>query len=260
MYFFVCDWPLNSQALHLGDTSVHRSLGMTEDIAILKAYVIDLERRVRAGKLLVEEIERDKNLIIHFNKLETLQLTLVNQKVKDIFRVDLDEIDFIGEEKFIKSVLHPEEYPHMQSFLGRFSKTASGPDSITFMQRVFKNRQYFNPILTTTKLADTKDYFISVSTELQDLKWFTDRIRRELDDQLYVAEHLPSFQTLTKREREIIAYVTEGHQNKEIADRLFITLETVKQHRKAIRIKLGLDSIAEVVRFGLAFNLRPDCF
>jgi DNA-binding CsgD family transcriptional regulator len=54
--------------------------------------------------------------------------------------------------------------------------------------------------------------------------------------------------TLTKREREVIALVGAGWKNEQIADRLSITLTTVKHHLTSIFDKLGVTD-----RFGLVF-------
>ncbi len=43
---------------------------------------------------------------------------------------------------------------------------------------------------------------------------------------------------LTSREREILKLVAEGCSNKQIADKLFISIETAKKHLKNIFQKL----------------------
>ena len=52
--------------------------------------------------------------------------------------------------------------------------------------------------------------------------------------------------TLTKREREVAAYVAEGLTNRDIADRLVISDRTVESHVEHIRNKLGVRSRAQV--------------
>ena len=52
--------------------------------------------------------------------------------------------------------------------------------------------------------------------------------------------------SLTKREREVAAYVAEGLTNRDIADRLVISDRTVESHVEHIRNKLGVRSRAQV--------------
>ena len=52
--------------------------------------------------------------------------------------------------------------------------------------------------------------------------------------------------SLTSREREIIALISEGLSNKEIAERLHIATYTVKSHVHSILQKLGLDTRLQV--------------
>jgi two-component system, NarL family, nitrate/nitrite response regulator NarL len=62
--------------------------------------------------------------------------------------------------------------------------------------------------------------------------------------------------TLTARERDVIALICEGLQNKAIAQRLFISETTVRHHLTSIFNKLDLESRLELViyayRHGLA--------
>src|SRR5262249_59961634 len=53
-----------------------------------------------------------------------------------------------------------------------------------------------------------------------------------------LAEHLAD-EPLTERERDVLRHVAGGNRNREIADRLFISEETVKVHMKHIMDKLG---------------------
>jgi DNA-binding CsgD family transcriptional regulator len=48
--------------------------------------------------------------------------------------------------------------------------------------------------------------------------------------------------TLTQRENEVLARVSQGHQNKEIASTLHIAVHTVEQHLKHIYQKLEISN------------------
>jgi two-component system response regulator FixJ len=57
---------------------------------------------------------------------------------------------------------------------------------------------------------------------------------------------------LTGREREVVAGLVAGKQNKVVAADLGISVRTVEAYRAAIMTKLGLRSFAELVRIALA--------
>jgi len=59
------------------------------------------------------------------------------------------------------------------------------------------------------------------------------------------------FATLTLREREVCAHVLTGQLNKQIAVDLGTCEKTVKVHRARVMKKLGVESVAELVRFAL---------
>jgi two-component system nitrate/nitrite response regulator NarL len=65
---------------------------------------------------------------------------------------------------------------------------------------------------------------------------------------------------LTPRERELVTYVCSGETNRQIAERLVIAENTVKNHLKNILEKLQLDNrvqlTAYAVRHGLTHNLQ----
>jgi DNA-binding NarL/FixJ family response regulator len=60
---------------------------------------------------------------------------------------------------------------------------------------------------------------------------------------------------LTKREIEILKYVSEGYINKEIADLLNISIRTVDSHKNNIMNKLKLKSSIDMVKYAIKNNL-----
>ena len=74
------------------------------------------------------------------------------------------------------------------------------------------------------------------------------RIPPEIASQLL--EHL-SDEGLTEREVEVLREVADGNRNREIAERLFISEETVKVHIKHIMEKLGAADRTQAVAIGV---------
>ena len=60
---------------------------------------------------------------------------------------------------------------------------------------------------------------------------------------------------LTPCERELVQHPAEGKSNKEAADALGITLNTVETHRKNVMSKLRLRSASDLVRYAIRNNL-----
>ena len=56
------------------------------------------------------------------------------------------------------------------------------------------------------------------------------------------------YQTLTPRERQVMASVVAGLPNKETAQKLDISARTVKAHRAEVMRKMQADSVADLVR------------
>jgi len=65
-----------------------------------------------------------------------------------------------------------------------------------------------------------------------------------------LAEHL-SDEALTSREIEVLNQIAGGNRNRDIAEKLFITEETVKVHIKHIMDKLGASDRTQAVAIGL---------
>jgi FixJ family two-component response regulator len=80
-----------------------------------------------------------------------------------------------------------------------------------------------------------------------------DRRRREADKIL--SDLQTRFETLTPREREVLAFVSSGLMNKQIAAQLGLAEITVKIHRGHIMKKMGAKSLADLVRRAEALGI-----
>ncbi len=95
---------------------------------------------------------------------------------------------------------------------GYISKTATASELVSAIRTVHKGESYLYPSAAT---ALVEEYLL--------------RAREEKDE----------YERLTDREREILQLVAEGRTNREIADKLFISVKTVLRHRTNIMEKLG---------------------
>ncbi len=83
-----------------------------------------------------------------------------------------------------------------------------------------------------------------------------ERDRKRRDSEKSLDELKGLFESLTTREREIMTLVTAGLMNKQVAAELGLSEITVKIHRGHLMRKMGLRSLADLVRAAEALGLR----
>ncbi|MEA5113331.1 MAG: response regulator transcription factor [Geobacteraceae bacterium] len=62
---------------------------------------------------------------------------------------------------------------------------------------------------------------------------------------------------LSKREREVLQLIAEGHNTKEIAFMLEVSIKTVETHRQQLMKKLNLQTVAGLTRYAIREGLTP---
>jgi len=109
--------------------------------------------------------------------------------------------------------------------------------AVDFLSKPFNDDQ----LLDSVKAAILKD----------------EQIRSSLDEEKNIMKRLES---LTPREHEILTYLITGMLYKQIASELKISERTVKAHRKQVFEKVGVASIADLVRLTEKAGIKPADF
>jgi DNA-binding NarL/FixJ family response regulator len=109
---------------------------------------------------------------------------------------------------------------------GYLLKESAETDVISAIRAVALGKSFFSP--KVTKLLQEE---------------YVQRLQQEGKDD--------SYEALTPREREILQMIAEGQANKDVANKLNLSLYTVETHRGNILQKLGLRSAAEVVLYAV---------
>jgi len=111
-------------------------------------------------------------------------------------------------------------------------------------------------LLSATKTADIPTIVVSGVASVDEIQRAYDQqsifaylekqtfdraaFRRAVEETRKTHQALSELNTLTDREREVLDLLAQGLTNKQIAERLVITTNTVKRHLKAIFEKLGV--------------------
>jgi DNA-binding NarL/FixJ family response regulator len=101
---------------------------------------------------------------------------------------------------------------------GYLLKDASKQEIITALRYVHKGKKYVN---------------FSVAEVLK---------KKTLNDQLPV---------LTRREKEVLGLIAEGHTNQEIANMLFLNITTIDSHRKNMLAKFKVKNTASLIKIAM---------
>jgi FixJ family two-component response regulator len=99
-----------------------------------------------------------------------------------------------------------------------------------------------------TKPFRDQDLLDSVATAIG-------RDQRRREEERSISSLRTLFDTLTQREREVLAMVATGLMNKQIAAELGVAEITVKVHRGRVMKKMGARSLADLVRMAEAVGM-----
>ena len=172
-------------------------------------------------------------------------LNLLNSIEVDMVVLDISMPNLRGVEaaREIKS-LHPDikilfltMYNDPEYFYHALSAGASGyllkedadEELLSAIKTIRKGKVYISPIIT----SDLPNQLGRFYTEGQD----------------------PVFETLTRREKEVLKLIAEGKTSKEIADLFYISARTVQHHRANLMSKLKIKTTAELVKYAIKKGL-----
>lgn len=95
----------------------------------------------------------------------------------------------------------------------------------------------------------------AVAIPVNTLNGMAEKIERILNEHVFQIRNQHIFDTLTRREKELLKLFALGYTNDAISKKLYISADTVATHRKNIRRKLGCRSSYDCTWFAQVFNL-----
>ena len=187
--------------------------------------------------------------------------TYMNKVSQDILRYNTEELRELGPDYTKKVVYDKAELERITLLHEEFFKRNDKNEIYSNFQRLRpKGEDDYRWIYVTSKIFRWDDEGtpverLLVSAPVSFMGNMADKIDRVLDDNIYLKKNFKKFSLLTKREKEVLGLLTKGFTAKTIADELFISKHTVEQHRKNIRYKLEIRSLAALIKFAETFGL-----
>lgn len=113
---------------------------------------------------------------------------------------------------------------------GYFLKSAPYEELISAIQQIATGNAYLSPSATKRLMGD-----------------YLEKIKR--------GDTGGTYESLSDREKEILAKVAQGYSNKEIAEQLVISVKTVESHKSNLMEKLDLKTRPDLVKFAMKKGL-----
>lgn len=158
-------------------------------------------------------------LVIDFNMPDINGLDLTKELIAQMGPQRILILSMYGERRYIDDF-------RKAGALGYMLKTSTKDELLTAIRAVAQGLPYFDP-----KLADEKQF------------------SNHADD-IFLKQY-----KLSPREVEIIRHIKAGLSSPQIAETLSLSPYTIDTHRKNIHAKLGISTVAELVRFAVEMGL-----
>jgi two-component system, NarL family, invasion response regulator UvrY len=139
--------------------------------------------------------------------------------------------------------------------LSRIVMLSSGQDNLTIYKVLEVGVQAF-----LTKECSKEQVVRAIFAAARGEKFFCNKVLEVLlEKKIPKNEPVPEPAALSERETEIARLIGRGKSTKEVAQQLFISIHTVRTHRKNIMKKLAINSITELVLYAVHAGLVPSC-
>ena len=193
--------------------------------------------------------------IFHTNKIENAELVHLNKNAENWIGMLTEEVRLEGVKLFEK-IIHPDTLKYTTPKFIEFGKYAESHEICSGFQGIWNPKlNEFKMFLTFLKKYKGADLLLCISNPIDNAGYISNKLEKVVGEEIFVRKYFKKFKQLTNREVEILRLISSGKTNKSISELLFISEGTVKQHRKNIKRKLEVRSIAQMIEYSKAFDL-----
>ncbi|AFL81272.1 response regulator containing a CheY-like receiver domain and an HTH DNA-binding domain [Aequorivita sublithincola DSM 14238] len=198
----------------------------------IKLFIVDDHQMLIEG---IKSLLQDETTIKIVGTATTAELCkqfFIAQSADVVFMdINLPDMSGIDLTKFLI-----EKYPNLNIIaLSTFTQG-------TYVRKMIENGAKGYLLKNASKFEILK----AIETVKSGQKYLTPEAEEALKYEINLQKKLPK---ITKREKEVLILIVEGLTNNQIAEKLFISIDTVDSHRKNLYSKLNVNNTAMLIGF-----------
>jgi DNA-binding CsgD family transcriptional regulator len=197
-------------------------------------------------------------IIIH--NIQTRGVEYMSARGLKLLETTMEELRAMGP-AYHERFFYPDETDDYLPRVWRIMEQRDFETIVSFFQQVRTNQSagwswYFSTArLLACDEANQPLLLISFACPIEVGSNITAKVQRLLDENNFLRQHSAAFSRLTTREREVLGRLGRSESSAEIAEALFISVQTVDTHRRNLRQKLGAAGHFELGQYARAFDL-----
>lgn len=217
---------------------------ITNKIAEIHAVADDFP-----GIIIIHNIQAD------FNKVEYM-----SPRGLHILGISMEELHAMGEDYFPRFFNMEDANEYLPKFLELMNQHDMSK-IYSFFQQVRPSpsepwQWYSSSVKILAKDEEGKPLLsVTFAVPVNPLHHLSHKTSRLLEENNFLRRHFKEFSSLTLREKEIAGELALGLSAVEVSEKLHITLDTVKTHRKNIYRKLNIGTSHQLQEYARAFDL-----
>jgi DNA-binding NarL/FixJ family response regulator len=212
----------------------------------MNVLIIDDHKIVAEGiKMLVQQSSK-----VHFVASITspkMVIPFLNSHKIDLIITDLNMPEMDGIELIEK--IQPQ-FPYIQF----------GVLSMYYNQRTISQLINLNVSFCLNKNVELAELELALDSSLKKQTYIQENLRESFGDNDYLpfknSEDIRY--SFTSRELEVYKLIMKSHKSAEIAEIMFVTINTIKAHRKSILKKTECSSIQELILLGIKMGFKTE--
>ena len=228
---------------------------MTETVAVKS-----LDQRIEEKISLLQQLQRDFPSYIIVHDMRDFSVVFMCEPGLKHLGHTLEQLKAMGE-NYHTYFFNPEDARDYVPKIFCLLERNNDDESVSFFQQVRSSPQHdWEWYLSATRIFlrdfDGKPILtITTATPVDSHHQISTKAQRLLDENNFLRHNHKVFDTLTKREREILKLIAMGLSSADIAVQLHLSEATVNTHRKNVKSKLNAKTNYEITRFAQAFDL-----